>query len=219
MYLPLSTDKTVKKSQRVWYYTEILVLILSPTSLPSIHPSITPNIERPNSLPWKSSKLRLQNRKPKRIDRRNNNLASGPASRQPPCEKLGIDSGFCIPELKGASKSKALLERTWVTTKDANYQIRATQAKSDPTPVTWIIVSLVSSYTLDLSRLILGLQQEITTLYHPFFRAKRLFKSARPLDTLNDTYSRSKSSWLSFCISSRSSSLRSNSRRPRFRPL
>ena len=55
-------------------------------------------------------------------------------------------------------------------------------------------------------------------LYQPFFLAKRLLRSAKTLGTLNWTYSRSRSSWLSFCISSRSSSLRSNSRSPRLRP-
>jgi hypothetical protein len=55
--------------------------------------------------------------------------------------------------------------------------------------------------------------------YHPFFLAKRLFSNTNTLLTLNWTYSRSRSSWLSFCISSKSSSLRSSSRRPRLRPL
>lgn len=54
--------------------------------------------------------------------------------------------------------------------------------------------------------------------YQPFFLAKRLLRSASTFVTLNCTYSRSRSSWLSFCISRRSSSLRSSSRRPRFRP-
>lgn len=55
--------------------------------------------------------------------------------------------------------------------------------------------------------------------YHPFFLAKRLFKSAKTFGTLNWTYSRSRSSWPSFCISKRSSSLRSSSRSPRLRPI
>lgn len=55
-------------------------------------------------------------------------------------------------------------------------------------------------------------------LYHPFFRAKRLFRRANTLVTLNWTYSRSRSSRLSFCISRRSSSLRSSSSKPRARP-
>ena len=61
--------------------------------------------------------------------------------------------------------------------------------------------------------------EEESWSYQPFLRANRLLSSASTLGTLNCTYSRSRSSWLSFCISSRSSSLRSNSRRPRFRPV
>ena len=56
------------------------------------------------------------------------------------------------------------------------------------------------------------------SVHQPFFLANRLFRWAKTLGTLNWTYSRSRSSWLSFCISRRSSSLRSNSRRPRLRP-
>ena len=54
--------------------------------------------------------------------------------------------------------------------------------------------------------------------YQPFFLAKRLFSSANTFGTLNCTYSRSSASWLSFCISRRSSSFRSNSSSPRLRP-
>lgn len=54
--------------------------------------------------------------------------------------------------------------------------------------------------------------------YHPFFLANRLLRSTRTFDTLNCTYSKSRSSWLSFCISRRSSSFRSSSSNPRFRP-
>ena len=54
--------------------------------------------------------------------------------------------------------------------------------------------------------------------YQPFFLAKRLFRSASTFGTLNWTYSRSSASWLSFCISRRSSSFRSSSRRPRVLP-
>ena len=52
-----------------------------------------------------------------------------------------------------------------------------------------------------------------------FLRAKRLLRRASTLPTSNCTYSRSRSSWPSFCISSRSSSLRSSSSRPRARPI
>jgi len=55
--------------------------------------------------------------------------------------------------------------------------------------------------------------------HHPRFRAKRLLSSVSTLVTLNCTYSRSRSSCCSFCISSKSSSLRSSSSNPRFRPL
>jgi len=52
-----------------------------------------------------------------------------------------------------------------------------------------------------------------------FFRANRLLSRARTLDTSNWTYSRSRSSWPSFCISSKSSNFKSNSSNPRARPL
>lgn len=64
-----------------------------------------------------------------------------------------------------------------------------------------------------------NLAEFLWRVYHPFLRAKRLFSNARTFDTLNWTYSRSSASMLSFCISRRSSSLRSSSSRPRFRPL
>jgi hypothetical protein len=54
--------------------------------------------------------------------------------------------------------------------------------------------------------------------HQPFFRANRLLSKLSTFGTLNWTYSRSRSSWLSFCISSKSSSLRSSSNRPRLRP-
>lgn len=54
--------------------------------------------------------------------------------------------------------------------------------------------------------------------YQPFFLEKRLLSRAKTFETLNCTYSRSRSSWLSFCISRRSSSFRSNSSNPRARP-
>lgn len=57
-------------------------------------------------------------------------------------------------------------------------------------------------------------------VYQPLFlRAKRLLRRFSTFVTLNCTYSRSRSSWLSFCISKRSSSFRSSSSRPRLRPL
>lgn len=56
-------------------------------------------------------------------------------------------------------------------------------------------------------------------VHHPFFRAKRLFSNANTFGTLKWTYSKSRASWLSFCISRRSSSLRSSSSSPRLRPV
>lgn len=61
-------------------------------------------------------------------------------------------------------------------------------------------------------------KEEQDGYYQPFFRAKRLLSRARTRETLNWTYSRSRSSWLSFCISSKSSSFRSSSNRPLARP-
>lgn len=61
------------------------------------------------------------------------------------------------------------------------------------------------------------LSVHIIHIYH-FFLVKRLLSSASTFGTLNCTYSRSSSCWPSFCISRRSSSLRSSSRSPRLRP-
>lgn len=56
-------------------------------------------------------------------------------------------------------------------------------------------------------------------IYQPRFRANFLLRWTSSFDTLNCTYSRSRSSWLSFCISSKSSSFRSSSNSPRLRPV
>ena len=81
--------------------------------------------------------------------------------------------------------------------------------------ITW----QTSPEDFNLSQLNSTLLSICRVVYQPRFRAKRLLSSASTLDTLNCTYSRSRSSCCSFCISSRSSSLRSNSSKPRLRPL
>jgi len=54
--------------------------------------------------------------------------------------------------------------------------------------------------------------------YHRLFRLKRFCSSLSTLDTSNSMYSSLMSCWPSFSISRRSSSLRSSSSRPRWRP-
>ena len=96
-------------------------------------------------------------------------------------------------------------------TRRLNSSTANSDSKSSISCAAWFVTNRYQSYNLPPA--------SEKSFYHPFFRANRLFRSASTFGTLNCTYSRSRSSWLSFCISRRSSSFRSSSNNPRLRPI